>query len=231
MSASVRRLKRLPTEGSDRSRALLAGEAWLVVARHAHAGTLRSGARRRASPQCRPDGTTCVLAPLPQGSVVLFVARRTQAHRQAGLVGIIVGMAFVVSRRDGRFEIRESVHTAKGPRARTLANFSTLTEGVIRAAEARARRPFDRTSVVASAVKRGAPTATLEERAREGGNAEFASAARRFASSPSRDAEGPRVAAGDALIGLIGFAEEVARSQPKRDSGPLRYPILRVRAQ
>ncbi|MHB1711596.1 MAG: hypothetical protein ACYCV7_09360, partial [Acidimicrobiales bacterium] len=33
-------------------------------------------------------------------------------------------------RRGGRFEIRESVHTPKGSRARSLASFSLLTEEV-----------------------------------------------------------------------------------------------------
>ena len=47
------------------------------------------------------------------------------------LVGNIVGMAYVVARPKGRFEIRESVHTPKGPRARSLANFPELTDDVL----------------------------------------------------------------------------------------------------
>src|ERR1035441_3245586 len=42
------------------------------------------------------------------------------------VVGTLVGMAYVVPRRDGRFEIRESVQTERGPRCRTLANFAVL---------------------------------------------------------------------------------------------------------
>ncbi|HRC06764.1 MAG TPA: hypothetical protein PLV41_01015 [Miltoncostaeales bacterium] len=65
-------------------------------------------------------------------------------------------MAFVVCRADGRFEIRESVHTAHGPRARTLATFRTLDDGVLDHAEGRALRPFDREVVIARAAARGA---------------------------------------------------------------------------
>ena len=52
-------------------------------------------------------------------------------------------MAFVVARAGGRFEIRESVSTPAGPRARTLATFRVLTAEVLADAEGRARRPFD----------------------------------------------------------------------------------------
>ena len=40
-------------------------------------------------------------------------------------------MAYVVERRSGHWEIRESVHTAAGPRARTLATFRMLTDEVL----------------------------------------------------------------------------------------------------
>ena len=63
------------------------------------------------------------------------------------LVGNIVGMAYVVARPKGRFEIRESVHTPKGPRARSLANFAQLTDEVLATARRRATRPFDAEAV------------------------------------------------------------------------------------
>ncbi len=44
---------------------------------------------------------------------------------------MLPGMAFVVARPKGRFEIRESVHTPQGPRARSLANFKDLDEEVL----------------------------------------------------------------------------------------------------
>jgi hypothetical protein len=66
-------------------------------------------------------------------------------------------MAFVVARRDGRFEIRESVMTAAGPRARTLASFRTLTGDVLDKARARARMPVDAVLVRERAAALGAP--------------------------------------------------------------------------
>lgn len=65
-------------------------------------------------------------------------------------------MSYVIGRRDGRFEIRESVHTPAGPRARTLATFTTLTDQVLAHAEGRATRRFDRDLVIERALARGA---------------------------------------------------------------------------
>lgn len=65
-------------------------------------------------------------------------------------------MAFVVCRRDGRFEIRESLTTPSGPRARTLATFRELTDAVLDHAERRSTRPFDRANVEAKALAAGA---------------------------------------------------------------------------
>ncbi|MCG8592138.1 MAG: hypothetical protein MJE66_22830 [Proteobacteria bacterium] len=65
-------------------------------------------------------------------------------------------MAYVHRRSDGRFEIRESLHTPRGPRARTLATFrDVLTADVLDHAAARATRAFDRAAVLARAVERG----------------------------------------------------------------------------
>ncbi len=65
-------------------------------------------------------------------------------------MGNIVGMAYVVARPRGRFEIRESVHTPKGPRARSLANFAHLDDEVLDRARRRASRPFDTEAVRAA---------------------------------------------------------------------------------
>ena len=70
-------------------------------------------------------------------------------------------MAYVVSRRDARgrarYEIRESVATAAGPRARSLATFRTLTDDVLAHASARARRQFDAEKIRARAAALGVP--------------------------------------------------------------------------
>ncbi len=66
-------------------------------------------------------------------------------------------MAFVVVRADGRFEIRESVHTPHGPRSRTLATFRSLDDDVLDHAQSRATRRFDRDVIVAKARALGVP--------------------------------------------------------------------------
>ncbi len=66
-------------------------------------------------------------------------------------------MAFLVARRDGRFEIRESVATPRRPRARTLASFRTLTAAVLERAEARACATFDAERIRARAAELGVP--------------------------------------------------------------------------
>src|SRR4051812_10982215 len=66
-------------------------------------------------------------------------------------------MAYVVRRPRGRWELRESVVTPEGPRARSLASFRVLDNDVLDRAATHARRPFDRGRVLASARRAGAP--------------------------------------------------------------------------
>jgi hypothetical protein len=56
-------------------------------------------------------------------------------------------MAFLVARKDGRFEIRESITTPAGPRARTLASFRELDDDVLDRAAANAQRHFDERAI------------------------------------------------------------------------------------
>jgi hypothetical protein len=135
-------------------------------------------------------------------------------------------MAFVVKRSGGRYEIRESLQTEKGPRARTLLNFATLTQEALDRAAGRARTSFDRTAVVASAARRGAVVSVQPSTAPvDGASTRFVATSRRFAESLSTQVRDPSLS-GDALIELIGFAEEVARHQPLRAAEPLRFPSL-----
>ena len=69
-------------------------------------------------------------------------------------------MAFLVARKDGRFEIRESVATETGPRARTLATFRELDDQVLDRAAANARSRFDRGAIEARAVEMAVPRNT-----------------------------------------------------------------------
>jgi hypothetical protein len=56
------------------------------------------------------------------------------------------------------YEIRECRSTERGPRQYVLARFrGVLTPEVLERAEARARRPFDRAKLLASARRRGIP--------------------------------------------------------------------------
>ncbi|MGH9040731.1 MAG: hypothetical protein ACRDZ3_10935 [Acidimicrobiia bacterium] len=66
-------------------------------------------------------------------------------------------MAFVVERKPGHWEIRESVHTSSGPRARTLATFRTLTDAILDRASAAASRAFDPDEIRAAAWRAGVP--------------------------------------------------------------------------
>jgi hypothetical protein len=80
-------------------------------------------------------------------------------------------MTYVVARPDrrldgggrpARYEIRESVSTPAGPRARTLATFRVLTASVLAEAASRASRPFDARQIRARAAALGAPQRTHE---------------------------------------------------------------------
>jgi hypothetical protein len=138
-------------------------------------------------------------------------------------------MAYVVARPKGRFEIRESVHTPKGPRARSLANFTRLTDEVLARASGRASRPFDGDAVRASAARAAAPA----QRHRRPETRQFVEASRRMA----RSLEGvppptARRDPGDVLIGLLGFVARVKPFGPARAPEPLGFPPLaRLRAK
>ena len=147
-------------------------------------------------------------------------------------------MAYVVTRPAGRFEIRESVHTSKGPRARSLANFSVLTDKVLAVSAKRATRPFDVPAVLASAGKVGAPVVAkstgVPNRVSADRLEDTESSRRRFVESSQRmvqtlerpPPEGQRSEPGSVLIDLLGFAEAIVESQPPRRFEPLEFPIL-----
>jgi hypothetical protein len=148
-------------------------------------------------------------------------------------------MAFVVARPRGRFEIRESVHTPKGSRARSLANFEHLTDKVLDTARLRANRPFDADAVRASALRAG-KRADVRRR-RLGGVAtpvrpemrRFVESSRRMAASleprppPDEAIRDP----GDAFMDLLDLTAQIAAFKGPRRGEPLRFPPLaRLRA-
>jgi hypothetical protein len=79
-------------------------------------------------------------------------------------------MAFVVPTKRGTFEVRESHSTPDGPRSRTLATFSEMTDEVIKKAQKRASRPVPPAEALRrAALRAGAPVAgtAVDEAARE----------------------------------------------------------------
>jgi hypothetical protein len=66
-------------------------------------------------------------------------------------------MAFVTPTSRGKFEIRESKSTPRGPRSRTLATFEELNEPAIESAQKRAAKPLDPEELRQAARKVGAP--------------------------------------------------------------------------
>jgi hypothetical protein len=136
-------------------------------------------------------------------------------------------MAFVVARPKGRFEIRESIHTPTGPRARSLAGFYVLTDEVLAKAARRAQRSFDLEAVLASGQRAGVPSkVSTARRESESSRSRFVDASRRMAVALQRPPVTRSLDPGAALIDLLGFAEAVARSQPARPLEPLEFPAL-----
>jgi hypothetical protein len=78
-------------------------------------------------------------------------------------------MAFIVSTKPDRFEIRESASTPKGPRSRTLVSFRELDDSVVEKAQQKAVKVIDAAELRRAARRAGAPVArpTADRAARE----------------------------------------------------------------
>jgi hypothetical protein len=135
-------------------------------------------------------------------------------------------MAYVVARPKRRFEIRESLHTPDGPRARSLAGFEVLTDAVLAKAAGRAQRPFDVGAVLASGRRAGAPVTVGAGGEADDTRGRFVEASRRMARALQRPPVIRPVDPGAALIDLLGFADAVTRNQPPRPPAPLEFPVL-----
>jgi hypothetical protein len=141
-------------------------------------------------------------------------------------------MAYVVPRKSGRFEIRESLYTPGGPRSRTLAGFRVLTDQILDAAAQRAQRPFDREAVIRSGRRAEARIQVSNPggtRARD----RFLAGSRRMAGAIARPAPAARrTDPGAALLELLGFADTIRAAQPPPPHEPLGFPPLaRIAAQ
>jgi hypothetical protein len=135
-------------------------------------------------------------------------------------------MAYVVARPKGRFEIRESLHTPDGPRARSLAGFGVLTGEVVAKAAQRAQRPFDVEAVLASGRRAGAPATAGAWRKTGDSPSRFVQASRRMALALQRPPALRPADPGAALIDLLGFADAVTANQRARPFEPLAFPVL-----
>lgn len=78
-------------------------------------------------------------------------------------------MAFVIAKRNGTYEIRESRNSPNGPRSKTLATFRELDDKVIAKARARSDKPLSDDELRAAAQRAGAPgaRAPIDRAARE----------------------------------------------------------------
>lgn len=70
---------------------------------------------------------------------------------------IVTTMAYIVPRKNGAWEIRETRSTPDGPRSRTLATFRALGDEVIAQAQERAEKPIDPDELRQAALRAGAP--------------------------------------------------------------------------
>lgn len=148
--------------------------------------------------------------------------------------GTIVGMAFVVARPNGRFEIRESQHTSRGPRARTLTGFRVLSDAVLAEAARRASRPFDVQAVLRSSRRAGAPVELAPTTTQDVNAARraFVEASLRMAQATARPRSNTaKRDPGEALIELLAFADEVRQGQAARSPSPLAFPPLALLAR
>src|SRR5258706_14812712 len=71
-------------------------------------------------------------------------------------------MEYVVKRPGGRWEIRESVSTDRGPRARTLGSFRRFTPAVLKRAVAAATRPTSSEAILEAATRAGAVSSAAD---------------------------------------------------------------------
>jgi hypothetical protein len=78
-------------------------------------------------------------------------------------------MTYVVATKPGRYEVRESVTTPKGPRSRTLAGFREMSAETVEKVRARAEKPPTAAELTRLALRAGAPVrgSELNEAARE----------------------------------------------------------------
>jgi hypothetical protein len=135
-------------------------------------------------------------------------------------------MAYVVPRKGGRFEIRESLYTPGGPRSRTLAGFRALNDQVLDAAAQRAQRPFDQEAVIRSGRRAGARIRVAGPEVNRARDRFLAGSKRMAVTTALPTPPAGRTDPGAALLELLGFADTIRAAQPPRPREPLAFPPL-----
>jgi hypothetical protein len=103
--------------------------------------------------------------------------------------------------------------------------FGVLTDDVVAAAARRAQRPFDADAVIRSGRRAGARVRVATsgaDRTRD----RFLAGSKRMASALGETPAADHTAPGAALMELLGFADMVRASQPRRPFEPLGFPAL-----
>lgn len=77
-------------------------------------------------------------------------------------MGRITTMAFVVSKPNGTWEVRESRRSPAGPRSRTLATFHEFTPEIADQVADRSSKPVDNDDIRSKVVRAGAPVRDSE---------------------------------------------------------------------
>jgi hypothetical protein len=114
-------------------------------------------------------------------------------------------MAYVVATKPGRFEVRESISTPKGPRSRTLASFREMGTETVERVQANSQKPPTAAELTRLALRAGAPVrgSELDEAAGE--------TLRRIASGERPDPKLRRLL----IDALSGQSENGQPSEPK----------------
>jgi hypothetical protein len=145
-------------------------------------------------------------------------------------------MAYVVAKKGGAFEVRESHATPDGPRSRTLATFHELDRATIDKIIDRAERKPTREQLIEAALRAGAPLAPAPVEAaarallRSLARGEVLSSRNRrlildALNGESRQAaewlDVPLAERGDALRDLLGLSDAIPiRRRPDKSSFP-----------
>lgn len=132
-------------------------------------------------------------------------------------------MAYVVKRPGGRYELRESLMTDRGPRSRTLASFRELTADIVELALTRSVAPLSAGEIQRAARRAGAPVPSSP--------ADAAAAALLFELNHGRQPTGRIARVLTAALAERGGASREPPSDAERAVGPWLSATLEQRGE